>query len=84
MRCNELCGLWHGAMFNYGHIVSQGAFNAWARGVQLTQARNGILNMLPPYSLTYDPTVIPQLGASIVKIDGITGGAGSSTRHRIR
>ncbi len=32
--------------------------------------------MLPPYSLTYDPTVIPQLGASIVKIDGITGGAG--------
>ena len=29
-----------------------------------------------PTPLTYDPTVIPQLGASIVKIDGITGGAG--------
>jgi len=76
VRCNELCGLWHGAMYNYGHIVSQGAFNAWARGVQLQQARNGILNELPPYATTYDPTVIPQLGASIVKIDGITGGAG--------
>ena len=26
VRCNELCGLWHGAMFNYGHVVSQSAF----------------------------------------------------------
>jgi cytochrome c oxidase subunit II len=76
VRCNELCGLWHGAMYNYGHIVTQAAFTSWARGMQLTQARNGILNALPPYSTTYDPTVIPQLGAAIVKIDGITGGAG--------
>jgi cytochrome c oxidase subunit II len=76
VRCNELCGLWHGAMYNYGHIVTPAAFSTWARSVQLKQARNGILNMLPPYSLTYDPTVIPQLGAAIVKIDGITGGAG--------
>ena len=22
VRCSELCGLWHGAMFNYGHVVS--------------------------------------------------------------
>ena len=76
VRCNELCGLWHGAMFNTGHIVTPVAFSTWARSVQLKQARNGILDMLPPYSLTYDPTVIPQLGAAIVKIDGITGGAG--------
>jgi len=76
VRCNELCGLWHGAMYNYGHIVRPAAFEQWARSMQLTQARKGILNMMPPYSLTYDPTVIPQLGASIVKIDGITGGAG--------
>ena len=26
VRCNELCGIWHGAMFNYGHVVTQSAF----------------------------------------------------------
>jgi len=76
VRCNELCGLWHGAMFNYGHVVSPAAFVAWANGQRAVQARNGLLAALPPYALTYDPTVIPQLGAAIVKIDGITGGAG--------
>ena len=30
VRCSELCGIWHGAMFNYGHIVTPAAFNAWA------------------------------------------------------
>ena len=76
VQCNELCGLWHGAMFNFGHVVTQTAFQTWARGVQAKQTRSGILAALPPYSLTYDPTVIRQLGESIVKIDGITGGAG--------
>jgi hypothetical protein len=63
-------------MFNTGHIVSPAAFQLWARSLQAREARNGLLRELPPYSTTYDPTVIPQLGASIVKIDGITGGAG--------
>jgi cytochrome c oxidase subunit II len=76
VQCNELCGLWHGAMFDYGHVVTPTAFQAWARGVQAKEARNGILAALPHYALTYDPTVVPQLGASIVKIDGITGAAG--------
>ncbi len=76
VRCNELCGLWHGAMFNTGFIVPPRTFQAWARGVQLKEARNGILNILPPYAPSYDPTVVPQLGASIVKIDAITGAAG--------
>jgi len=76
VRCNELCGLWHGAMFNYGRIVSPAAFQLWARGLQVKEAHNGILNELPPYAPSYDPTVVPQLGASIVKIDGITGAAG--------
>jgi len=76
VRCNELCGLWHGAMFNYGHVVSPAAFVAWANGQQAVQTRNGLLAALPPSALTSDPTVIPQLGAAIVKIDGITGGAG--------
>ncbi len=76
VRCNELCGLWHGAMFNTGFIVPPRTFQAWARGVQLKEARNGILHILPPYAPSYDPTVVPQLGASIVKIDAITGAAG--------
>lgn len=76
VRCNELCGLWHGAMFNYGRVVTPAAFQAWARGLQLREARIGLLRDLPPYALTYDPTVIPQLGKDIVKVAGITGANG--------
>jgi cytochrome c oxidase subunit II len=76
VRCNELCGLWHGAMFNTGHVVTPAAFQKWAAATQSKEANDGILTDLPAYAPTYDPTVIPQLGASIVKIDGITGAAG--------
>ena len=76
VRCNELCGIWHGAMFNYGHVVTPAAFQAWARGLQAREARIGLLRDLPPYALTYDPTVIPQLGKDIVKVAGITGANG--------
>ena len=37
---------------------------------------DGVLAALPPYALTYDPTVVPQLGKNLPKIDGITGAAG--------
>jgi len=76
VRCNELCGIWHGAMFNYGQVVSQSAFESWASGVQAKEQADGVLAALPPYTLTYDPTVIPQLGKNLVKIDGITGSPG--------
>ena len=76
VRCNELCGIWHGAMFNSGQIVSQTAFQAWASGVQSQEQATGILAALPSYALVYDPTVIPQLGKDIVNVAGITGGAG--------
>ena len=76
VRCNELCGLWHGAMFNYGRVVTPAAFQVWARGLQAREARIGLLRDLPPYALTYDPTVIPQLGKDIVKVAGITGANG--------
>jgi cytochrome c oxidase subunit 2 len=76
VRCSELCGLWHGAMFNYGHVVNPAAFQVWARGLQAREARIGLLRDLPPYALTYDPTVIPQLGKDIVKVAGITGANG--------
>jgi cytochrome c oxidase subunit 2 len=76
VQCNELCGLWHGAMYNYGHVVTPAAFQTWAAAVQFKEANNGILAALPPYATTYDPTVIPQMGAEVVKIDGITGAPG--------
>jgi cytochrome c oxidase subunit II len=76
VRCNELCGIWHGAMFNSGQIVSQTAFQTWATGVQAKEQSIGLLAALPPYALVYDPTVIPQLGANQVKVVGVTGAAG--------
>ncbi len=59
-----------------GTVLSQSAFRTWAAGVQAKEQSDGVLAALPPYALTYDPTVVPQLGKNIVKIDGITGGAG--------
>jgi cytochrome c oxidase subunit II len=76
VRCNELCGIWHGAMFNYGQVVSQTAFQAWASGVQAKEQANGLLAALPPFAEVYDPTVIPQLGANLVKVVGVTGATG--------
>jgi cytochrome c oxidase subunit II len=76
VRCNELCGIWHGAMYNSGQVMSQSGFQSWASGVQAKEQADGVLAALPPYALTYDPTVIPQLGSNLVKVDGITGAAG--------
>ena len=76
VRCNELCGIWHGAMFNYGHVVTQSAFESWASGVQSKEQGDGLLAALPPYAVTYDPTVIPQLGQGLTKVIGVTGSPG--------
>jgi len=76
VRCNELCGIWHGAMFNYGHVVTPSVFQAWASATRAREARLGILRELPPFALTYDPTVLPELGKTMVQVAGITGGNG--------
>jgi cytochrome c oxidase subunit II len=76
VRCNELCGIWHGAMFNNGYVVSQAAFESWATGMQAKQQASGLLAALPPYSLTYDPTEIAQLGKDLVNVVGVTGSPG--------
>jgi cytochrome c oxidase subunit II len=76
VRCNELCGLWHGAMFNDGYVLAPTRFATWASSVQTREQNNGTLAALPPYALTYDPTVIPQLGKDLVKVADITGGNG--------
>jgi cytochrome c oxidase subunit II len=75
VRCSELCGIWHGAMFNSGQVVTTAAFLAWATRTQSVERRQGVLAALPPYALAYDPTVVPQLGNAFAKL-GITGAAG--------
>jgi cytochrome c oxidase subunit II len=78
VRCNELCGIWHGAMYNYGTAESPTHFQTWAQGVQAKEQANGLLTALPAYATTYDPTVLPELTSSnnLNKVDGITGAAG--------
>jgi cytochrome c oxidase subunit II len=73
VRCAELCGLWHGAMFDYGQAVSASAFESWAKGTEVSLA--AVTKMLPPYALTYDPTVVPQLNKAMIAA-GITGANG--------
>jgi cytochrome c oxidase subunit 2 len=76
VRCNELCGIWHGAMYNSGNVLTPAAFQRWATGIQAKEQRSGVLAALPPYATTYDPTVIPQLGKVWGKVLGITGAGG--------
>jgi cytochrome c oxidase subunit 2 len=73
VRCAELCGLWHGAMFDYGRVVSVAAFRSWAATTQAHLA--AITKILPPYATSYDPTVVPQINKAMVKA-GISGANG--------
>jgi len=73
VRCDELCGLWHGAMFDYGKVVSVAQFEAWARHTEVQLAAT--TKILPPYATSYDPTEIAQLSAAMKKA-GITGAGG--------
>jgi cytochrome c oxidase subunit 2 len=73
VRCAELCGLWHGAMFNNGAVVSVTAFRAWAAASRVRLA--SVTRILPPYATTYDPTVVPQINKAMAKA-GIAGANG--------
>jgi cytochrome c oxidase subunit 2 len=53
VRCSELCGIWHGAMFNSGSVVSQSKFMSWATSTEATNAAN--TKDLPPFAWTYVP-----------------------------
>jgi cytochrome c oxidase subunit 2 len=73
VRCAELCGLWHGAMVNFGRVVTVSAFRAWAAATEAKLAP--VTAILPPYSTSYDPTVVAQINKAMVKA-GIAGGNG--------
>jgi cytochrome c oxidase subunit II len=53
VRCAELCGIWHGEMFDHGQVMSQSAFKTWIGQAQVTYA--AATKLLPPYSRTYQP-----------------------------
>jgi cytochrome c oxidase subunit II len=74
VRCAELCGLWHGAMYDYGQVMSLARFQAWTSASQAHFA--SVTKLLPAYATTYDPTAIATIGKVELKlgIDGAGGG----------
>ena len=60
VRCAELCGVWHGYMFNQGRVVSKAQFAAWI--AQQRQRFAPITKSLPPYSKTYFPQALRRAG----------------------
>jgi cytochrome c oxidase subunit II len=53
VRCSELCGIWHGQMFDHGHTVGRAAFAQWISEQQSRYA--AATKVLPPYQKTYLP-----------------------------
>jgi cytochrome c oxidase subunit II len=57
VRCAELCGIWHGEMFDTsGKVVSPDEFNAWISQQQLQFAP--IQTSLPSYGPSYFPAPV--------------------------
>jgi len=67
VRCDELCGLWHGAMYNYGKVVTKANFEAWGKATERTLADN--TKYLPAFAWTYTPDA-----------NGATGGQYTATQ----
>ena len=53
LRCSELCGLWHGYMFDTGQVVSDATFLRWIHNQQRVFAPAA--KVLPPYATHYFP-----------------------------
>jgi cytochrome c oxidase subunit 2 len=54
VHCAELCGVWHGYMFDSGKVVPKATFASWIKQAQKTYAPAA--KGLPPYSKTYFPS----------------------------
>jgi cytochrome c oxidase subunit 2 len=72
VRCSELCGIWHGSMYDTGDVLSVPAFLKWTQTSQVQLA--AVTKILPPYALTYDPTNIP--AGKINQALGLTSAGG--------
>ncbi len=53
VHCAELCGVWHGYMFNQGRVVAKSDFASWIQQQQRQFAP--ATKVLTPYSKTYFP-----------------------------
>jgi len=53
VRCAELCGVWHGYMFDTGYVVAKSQFANWITAQRLKYAP--ATKLLGPYSKTYFP-----------------------------
>ena len=53
VRCAELCGLWHGYMFDNGRVVPQSQFTAWVKSQE--RDFSAVMKYLPKYSKSYYP-----------------------------
>jgi cytochrome c oxidase subunit 2 len=55
VKCNELCGIWHGYMRNRLYVISQSAFKSWAQKQYNYEKSVGLLKYLPKYAPVYYP-----------------------------
>ena len=55
VKCNELCGLWHGYMHSRLYVESDSAFASWAKSQEQAEKSSGLLANLPKYSPVYFP-----------------------------
>jgi cytochrome c oxidase subunit 2 len=53
VHCAELCGVWHGYMFDSGQVVPKAQFASWIKQQQAQYAP--ATKALPPYSKSYYP-----------------------------
>lgn len=53
IHCAELCGLWHGYMFDTGQVVTQDQFATWLK--QQQSYFRPVMRYLPAYSTSYLP-----------------------------
>ena len=53
IHCAELCGLWHGYMFDTGEIMPATQFAAWVK--QQQQVFASVAKYMPKYSTVYFP-----------------------------
>jgi cytochrome c oxidase subunit II len=53
VHCAELCGVWHGYMFDQGRVVSPSQFSSWI--AQRKQHNAPSTKSLPPYAKQYFP-----------------------------
>jgi cytochrome c oxidase subunit 2 len=72
VRCSELCGIWHGSMYDTGEVLSVANFLKWTQTSKVQLA--AVTKILPPYALTYDPTNIP--AGKINQALGLTSAGG--------